>query len=101
MTQLEQYGAACYAASLDTAELNRAFADFTGSRFPILCDVEGDVARAYGVIDEQRDLPARWTFFIDSDGRIAAVDRDVSPTSHGADIVVRLAELGLHPNPGG
>jgi peroxiredoxin len=54
------------------------------------------VARAYGVIDDQRELPARWTFFIDSDGRIAAVDRDVSPTSHGADIVVRLAELGLH-----
>jgi peroxiredoxin len=53
------------------------------------------VARAYGVIDDQRDLPARWTFFIDGNGRIAAVDRDVSPTSHGADIVLRLGELGL------
>lgn len=75
--------------------MNRAFAEWTGSGIPILCDVEGDVARAYGVIDDQRDLPARWTFFIDGNGRIAAVDRNVSPTSHGADIIVRLAELGL------
>jgi peroxiredoxin len=57
------------------------------------------VARAYGVIDDQRDLPARWTFFIDGNGRIAAVDRDVSPTSHGADIIVRLGELGLQSMP--
>jgi peroxiredoxin len=76
--------------------VNRAFAEWTGTGFPILSDAEGDVARAYGVIDDERDLPARWTFFIDGNGSIAAVDRDVSPTSHGADIIARLAELGLH-----
>ena len=88
--QLEQCGAACYAASLDTPELNRAFAGFTGSRFPILCDVAGDVARAYGVIDDQRELPARWTFFIDSDGRIAAVINASPP---------RELDLGERPLP--
>jgi len=47
------------------------------------------------VIDDVRQLPARWTFFIGGDGRIAAIDREVSPTSHGGDILVRLHELGL------
>jgi peroxiredoxin Q/BCP len=93
--ELEEHNVACYAASLDTPELNRAFAEWTGSAIPILSDVSGDVARAYGVIDDGRELPARWTFFIGGDGRIAAIDRDVSPTSHGGDIMVRLRELGL------
>jgi peroxiredoxin len=75
--------------------MNRAFAEWTGGAIPVLSDVEGEAARAYGVVDDTRTLPARWTFFIAGDGRIAAVDRDVSPTSHGADIVVRLRELGL------
>jgi thioredoxin-dependent peroxiredoxin len=75
--------------------VSRAFAEWTGSTVPLLSDVTGEVARAYGVIDEMRELPARWTFFIGPDGRIAGVDRDVSPTSHGGDILVRLHELGL------
>lgn len=81
--------------SLDTPEMNRAFAEWTGSGVPLLSDVDSEVARAYGVVDDMRPLPARWTFFIGRDARIAAIDRDVSPTSHGADIVVRLRELGL------
>lgn len=89
---------ACYAASLDAPEQSRAFAEWTGSTIPLLSDANGDVARAYGVIDEMRELPARWTFFIGPNGRIAAVDRDVSPTSHGSDILIRLQELGLLSN---
>lgn len=86
-----------YAASLDTPQVNRAFAEWTGCSVPILCDVTGDVAEAYGVIDETRPLPARMTFFIDRNGRIARVDRDVSPTSHGHDIVLHARALGLSP----
>jgi peroxiredoxin Q/BCP len=86
---------ACYAASLDEPDVSRAFAEWTGSAIPLLSDASGEVARAYGVIDEMRELPARWTFFIGRNGRIAAVDRDVSPTSHGGDILIRLQELGL------
>ena len=93
--ELRKCGAAVYAASLDTPDMNRAFAEWTGSRVPLLSDAGGDVARAYGVVDDVRALPARWTFFIGGNGRIAAIDRDISPTSHGADIIVRLRELGL------
>jgi peroxiredoxin Q/BCP len=86
-----------YAASLDTPQVNRAFAEWTDCGVPILCDVTGDVAEAYGVVDEARPLPARMTFFIDRNGRIAHIDREVSPTSHGNDILQRARALGLSP----
>jgi peroxiredoxin Q/BCP len=53
------------------------------------------VARAYGVVHEGRDLPERWTFFIDKDGRIVYIDRQVNPSSHGQDVVNRLKELKI------
>jgi len=86
---------ACFAASLDTPEVNRAFAEWTGTSVPILSDRDGEVARAYGALDEDQGLPARWTFFIDLYGRILEVDREVSPTSHGADLLARVRTLGM------
>jgi peroxiredoxin len=85
----------CYAASLDPPDVARAFAEWTGAGVPILADAGGEVARAYGVFDEARGVASRSTVFIDRDGRVAAVDREVSPTSHGADLVARLQSLGL------
>jgi len=90
-------GVVCYAASRDAPEVNKEFAEWTGCGVPILCDVAGDVAQAYGVIDETRPTPARMTFYIDTKGRIAHVDREVSPTSHGADIVQQARALRLLP----
>ena len=86
---------ACFAASLDTPEVNRAFAEWTGAAVPILCDTDGEVARAYGAMDEDLGVPSRWTFFIDRYGRIVDVDREVSPTSHGADLLARVQSLGM------
>ena len=48
---------------------------------------------AYGVVNEQRPLAQRWTFYIGPDGRILAVDPKVSPASAGADVVKKLEEL--------
>lgn len=90
-------GVIVYGASRDTPDVNRAFAEWTGCGVPILCDVDGTVAQAYGVIDDTRALPARMTFYIDRKGRIAHIDRDVSPTSHGHDIVQHARALNLSP----
>jgi peroxiredoxin len=45
------------------------------------------------VVDAQRQLAARWTFYIGPDGRILAVDPKVSPKTAGEDVVRRLEEL--------
>jgi peroxiredoxin Q/BCP len=81
--------------SLDPPERNRAFAESVGAGFPLLSDPDGKVARAYGVATEGRRYARRWTFFIDGTGIIRHIDRDVTPSSHGSDLVRMLDSLGL------
>lgn len=88
-------GVACFAASSDEPKVSRAFAEWTQAGLPILSDVDGEVACAYGAFDEERGVAARCTFFISRDGRILEVDREVSPTSHGGDILARVQALGM------
>jgi hypothetical protein len=38
-------------------------------------------------------MASRWTFYIGSDGRILAIDKQVHASSHGVDIARRLEEL--------
>ena len=92
---MSRSGLACFAASVDRPEVSRAFAEWTGAGLPLLSDPDGDIARDYGVLDEEHGTAARWTFFIGRDGRILAVDREVSPTSHGGDVLARAQELGM------
>jgi peroxiredoxin Q/BCP len=59
-----------------------------------LSDPTKETARAYGVLGAS-GFARRWTFFIGRDGRILAIDKDVSVASHGKDIAERLAALGV------
>ena len=61
--------------------------------YPILSDPDKKVATAYGVVDDQRPLAARWTFYIGPDGKIRDVDAKVSPRTAGEDVVKKLEEL--------
>ena len=91
---MRRYDVKYFAASVDAPETNAKFAESLGLDFPILSDPTKAVARAYGVLAPS-GLASRWTFYIGADGRIAAVDRNVSAGSHGEDIVKRLSELRI------
>lgn len=84
----------CFAASVDTPEVNAEFADALGLTSPILSDPERTVARAYGVLGAS-GFPSRWTFYIGVDGRIIDIDKHVRASSHGSDVAARLMELGI------
>ncbi len=86
---------AYFGASCDTEELNKEFADKLELDFPLLSDPERQVALAYGVVSGDGQYPARWTFFIDAEGKIAFIDKNVRTGSHGADCAAKLAELGV------
>jgi thioredoxin-dependent peroxiredoxin len=91
---LRRYDVQYFAASVDTPDANAKFAESLGLDFPILSDPTKAVARAYGVLAPS-GLASRWTFYIGADGRIAAIDRNVSAATHGEDIVKKLSELGI------
>ena len=82
-----------FAASVDDAETNKKFAEHVEADYPILSDPDKKVATAYGVVDAQRQLAARWTFYIGPDGRIRDIDAKVSPRTAGEDVVKKLEVL--------
>jgi peroxiredoxin Q/BCP len=59
-----------------------------------LSDPKKTVAEAYGVMSP-RGFAQRWTFYIDRDGVIRAIDKMVKPTTAAADTAAKLKELGL------
>jgi peroxiredoxin Q/BCP len=77
---------------VDPVETNQKFAAALAVDYPILSDPMRNTARAYGVLAPSGHA-RRQTFYIGADGRILAIDANVSPASHGDDIVAKLTHL--------
>jgi thioredoxin-dependent peroxiredoxin len=93
--KLHQYDVAYFMASVDPIEGeqgNKAFASSEKADFPILSDPTKEVATAYGVLNE-RGMSSRWTFYIDKDGKIAAIDKAVKAPTSAEDMIAKLDEL--------
>ena len=86
-------------ASVDSPADNKAFAEKEQADFPILADPDKKVAHAYGVIPPDRppdrQFAQRWTFYIDPNGKIAAIDKAVKPATAGEAVAAKLGELGV------
>jgi peroxiredoxin Q/BCP len=94
--KIRKYEVAYFMASVDPVEGekgNKAFAESEKADFPLLSDPTKEVAAAYGVLNPERGVATRWTFYIDKDGTIAAIDKAVKPATSAEDMLARLAEL--------
>ena len=92
---LKDLKVAYFTASVDTAEQNTKFAKSLDLDYPILSDPEKSVSKDYGVLNPARGMSNRWTFYIDKDGKIAAVDKMVKPATSAADVSAKLKALGI------
>jgi peroxiredoxin Q/BCP len=102
--KIRRYNVSYFMASVDPLEENIKFAKATtvklGERvvekkeadFPMLSDADKSVAKAYGVLNE-KGFALRWTFYIDRNGRIAAIDKMVRPDTSAEDMISKLGEL--------
>lgn len=81
--------------SLDDPEKNREFAESLKGNFPLLSDPTKTTAEAYGVIGFGGLYAKRWTYYIDLDGVIRYIDKDVDTATAGQDIAKRLESLGF------
>ena len=86
-----------FAASVDTPETNKKFAESLDLDYPVLSDPGKEVARAYGAVQGDRQTASRWTFYISPEGKILHVDRQVSPATAGEMVAERLKELRVPP----
>src|SRR5882762_10207422 len=94
--KIRKYDVAYFMASVDPVEGekgNKAFAASENADFPMLGDPTKETAKAYGVLNPEWGMANRWTFYIDKDGRIAAIDKAVKPPTSAEDMVGKLAEL--------
>jgi peroxiredoxin Q/BCP len=92
---LKELKVAYFTASVDTAEKNKAFAESLELDYPILSDPDKSVAKDYGVLNEERGVANRWTFYIDKEGIIKAIDKKINTEKAGTDVADKVKELGL------
>jgi peroxiredoxin Q/BCP len=90
--EIRKYDVAYFMASVDQPADNRAFAEKNDVGFPILSDPDKTVVNAYGALND-RGYANRWTFYIDAEGTIARIDKNVNPATAGADLVANLQAL--------
>ncbi|MCZ0899575.1 peroxiredoxin, partial [Microcoleus sp. HI-ES] len=85
--------------STDGAGAHAKFAAKYQLPFPLLCDLNAEVATAYGCYGLKKFMGkefmgiTRSTFAIDPDGRIEKVYRKVKPETHAAEILADLPDL--------
>jgi thioredoxin-dependent peroxiredoxin len=94
--KIRQYEVAYFMASTDAVDGekgNKAFAESEKADFPILGDPTKETAAAYGVLNAERGFAYRWTFYIDKDGKIAAIEKAVKPATSAEDMLAKLEEL--------
>jgi len=82
--------------SLDDVESHQKFAEHYSLPFPLLADVDGQAADAYGVKTRRRGMKfaKRQTFLIDPEGKIAKHYEKVQPATHSAQVLADLKDLG-------
>ena len=97
--KIRQFNVSYFMASVDPLEGekgNKAFAEAQKADFPLLSDPNKQVATAYGVLNEN-GVANRWTFYIDKNGKITAIDKAVQPATSAEDMLAKLKELRVEP----
>ncbi len=92
---LSALGARVVGVSTDDAALQAAFARKLNLDFPLLADIEGEMARRYGSLVDFRviRIARRNTFLIDPEGKVARAYLGVDPPSDPARVLEDLKRL--------
>lgn len=94
--QLQEGDIEVWGVSVDPAEGEkgqRAFAEFLKLPFPLLPDIGRNLSILYGAAQSPNQTSSRMSVLIDKQGIVRWIDRQINPTTHGADVVVKVKEL--------
>jgi peroxiredoxin len=100
-SEIRALGADVLGVSMDAHDVQCRFVEAQGTRFPMIGDAEGVIARAYGVKRALLPIAKRVTFVIDPAGRIAARFAHEFQVSRHLDDVLRFLEDARKAAPGG
>ena len=92
--ELKTLDVAYFTASVDKPEENKKFAESVHADYPILSDPDKAAATAYGVLSP-KGYAQRWTYYIDKEGKIAAIDKSVKAATAAPDVAAKVKTLGI------
>ena len=88
--KFEEKGILVFGVSLDNEKDNKAFAEKFSFSYPLLCDVNKDIALAYHAIKNADDqYAARISYVIGEDGKILESIESVDTKNHSNDLCSR------------
>lgn len=92
---VQEAGATILGISVDPVAAQKKFADKYSLPFPLLVDIGGGAAAAYGVLTSLMGLKIarRQSFIIAPDGTVARHYRKVDPGTHTAEVLADLRQL--------
>jgi len=95
ISRITALGASVVGVSLDDRASQAKFTKKYQLPFPLLSDIDGHVAHAYGALKSFGliKFAKRHSFIISPDGRIAKIYRDVNPDTHSRDVQHDLKAL--------
>lgn len=89
---IREFDVAYFTASVDPVEKNKEFAESLELDYPILSDPEKKAAKAFGVLSP-RGVASRITIYVDKEGKIAFIDREVKAKEDAVNVAKKLDEL--------
>lgn len=95
--KIREYDVSYFMASVDPLEVNEAFALETEADFPLLSDENKSVAKEYDVLSFM-GFAKRHTIYIDKNGRVIKVDKNINPDTSAEDMIANLEILGVARN---
>ena len=88
--KFEEKGIQIFGVSLDNENDNKAFAEKFSFPYPLLCDVNREVALSYKAVGSKEDqYAARISYVIGEDGKILESIKNVDTKNHSNDLCSR------------
>ncbi len=90
---IRDQGADVFGVSADTVESQAKFHKKHRLNFVLLADAKADIAKLYGTKMPLLSISKRWTFVIDPELKIRAIDKDVDPVADAEQTAALIAQL--------
>jgi len=89
--EFAQHNVTILGVSFDGVEANQKFAQKFGFNFPLLCDTDHAIGRAYGAADGDAKTATRISYLIGADGKIERAYGKVNAKEHPTAALAELA----------
>jgi|WetSurSiteA1Bulk_404760.scaffolds.fasta_scaffold33960_2 thioredoxin-dependent peroxiredoxin len=93
ISQIRKLGAEIFGVSADGVDALKKFRKNHNLNFTLLADPGLDAIKAYGTKMPVVSMSKRWTFIIDPELRIRAIERDVDPVLDAKRVAEKLQQL--------